>query len=207
MVKIFLARLVIVIAFLLTAGLLAADTVTDIYQPSYKPASELASALQKIYPGDVKLLAEGGKLIIRGEQGVVNQIQELLLQVDQPSRRFHVEISSQPPATDKQTNHSTNTRTLAQQQYTLVENTPMIMRREQQTQKINHGALLWRPVETAPVQQEYLSLNIRSAQNYVSIDFKWQTLVNGRFTLQQQQIEGPINQWLTISSSRKPATK
>lgn len=199
---------IILSLLLLSASLLnAAESVTAIYQPTHKPATELVDAVNKIYGDEAKLLAEGGKLIIRGETATVDQIQEILVQLDQASRRFIVEISNQPKSNGSHSTtystsaHTTGSRGITQQQFTVAENSPFIIMKEQQQQQLNSVRPLWQPIKTIPAQQEYLSLNIRSAQRYVYVDFKWQTLENGVLNLKQQQIDGPIDQWLTISGN------
>ena len=197
-----LSQVLLVVMILLSAPMVAAEQVTDIYQPSHKPAAALLKTLTPLYGQQAKLAAENNQLIIRADQAIVDQIQELLLQLDQPIKRFNVEISNNPGSGNVKT-YSTKSRSMSQQTFTITENTDFITVKETQTQQVNSLRPLWRQIENVPTQQEYLKINIQSGTDHVYVDFTLQTLQNGQLQRISNRISGPTYEWLPVAAGKQ----
>lgn len=180
------------------------DIANELYQPSHKTAAILISAVAPIYGDEAKLSTEGKYIIMRAEQKILNQIQELLLQLDHPPQQFIIEVNNRPAPPNTKT-YSTNSRSLSQKSFTLTENIPLILVKEQQ-QQLNTLRPLWIGRDTIPSQREFLHIKIQSAKDQIYVDFRLQTLVNGRFSEVSNRISGSLYEWLPVSSSRTMAT-
>jgi hypothetical protein len=184
-----------------------AEELIDIYQASYKPAATLLKTLIPLYGQQAKLAAENNQLIIRADQATIDQIQELLLQLDQPAKRFNVEISSNPSSTNSAKIYSTKNRSMSQQTFVITENTDFFTVKETQTQQLNNLRPEWRQIKNRPSQQEYLKINIQSSTDYVYVDFTLQRLENGQLQRVSNRISGPTHEWLPVAAgSQNPSS-
>jgi hypothetical protein len=200
-----LLKPILLLVLYVTSVMAASAPATDLYEPSHKTAEQLVRALTPVYGDEANFSTEGRQIIIRADQSIVDEIQALLLQLDHPSRVFRVEVSNSPSGGRVKT-YSTNSRELSQKVFTLTENQPLIIAREQQTQQVNALRSLWRTVEIMPVQQEILELNLQAADNHVYIDFRLQTLKNGRAAMINNKVSGPLYKWLAVSGNDRAAS-
>ena len=191
------------LVYLLSASL-QASTVTDIYRPNHKLAAELIQTLQPIYQQQARLATEGQQIIIRGEQTVVDQIQELLLQLDHPPRVFRLEISNTVEQANV-TTYATQSRSLNRNSFTITENAPLVLVEERLGQQLNAVGPWWVSVERLPVDKEALTVTLQAAQDTVYVDLALQTLSNGLQRVSSQQISGPLDQWLPVGTATAAA--
>ena len=70
-----------------------AEPVTEIYQANEKNSQQLIDLLNPVYGSDAKFSSSDSGIIIRGERHIVDEIQVLLLQLDQPKKSFLVQIN------------------------------------------------------------------------------------------------------------------
>ncbi len=187
------------------------DIVTDIYQPSHKPSNDLLQILQPLYLEEAKFTDDGQQLIVRGNRVIVNQILELLLQLDHPARLFQLDITSTPPLPNT-TTYSTQKRNLSQKTFTITENTPLVLAKEQRSQQLGSLDSIWGQVsiasiKEAPVKHESLALNLHAATDTVYVAIELQTLSNGQYQITSNRISGPINQWLPVTGEQHHASQ
>ncbi|MEH6558859.1 MAG: hypothetical protein V7708_13740 [Oceanicoccus sp.] len=176
----------------------------NLYEPNHKTPEQLVRAVTPVYGDEAKFSADDQQIIIRADESIVNEIQDLLLQLDHPSRVYQLEISNNP-GNRKAKTYSTESRELSQWLFTLTENQPLIIARQQQTQQVNTLRPLWRTVNTIPVQQEALALNLQASKNHVYIDIQLQTLRNGQVATINSKVTGPMYEWLAVSGNRRDA--
>jgi hypothetical protein len=187
----------------LYGSLLQAETVVELYQPSNKTTAELIQTLTSVYPQEIKLSTDGQQIIIRGEYAQVNQAIELLLQLDHPRRLLQLEISHSIQSPNTKT-YSTHPKGLSGLTYTITENTPFILAKEQRAQQLNAIGPHWYSVEQVASNQETLQVRVQTAKDYVYVDFSLQTLVHGQYQMISHTISGPLHTWLSISEKISP---
>lgn len=193
-------KLFLSILFAVLAMSAAADIRTELYQPSHKPAAELIATVAPVYQNNATLASDGQQIIIRSKPSLVNEIVELLLQLDHPARQFVVEVTSSPEQANSKT-FSTKNRSISQSTFTLNENIPLTMIKERQNQQLDSIGPLWASIKTVPSQKEFLQLKLQSAKDYVYVDIKWQSLINGRLQLVDHRLQGYFDEWLPVSGS------
>jgi hypothetical protein len=177
---------------------------TDLYQPSHKTPDQLVRAVTPVYGDEAKFSTDDQQIIIRADELIVNEILALLLQLDHPPRVYQLEISNNPGSRKVKT-YSTESRELSQSLFILTENQPLIIAQQQQTQQVNTLRPLWRTVNTIPVQQEALTLNLQASKNYVYIDIQLQTLKNGQAAMINSKVTGPLYEWLAVTGNKRNA--
>lgn len=193
-----------------------AANVTDIYQPSHQTPSALLRAINPLYGSEAKFSAEQHQLIIRAEQAIVDEILELLAQLDHPARVFHIEVSDKPATNPRSSqltagteqapktkSYSTKQRSLKHSLFRITEDSPIVLTRETQTERLVSTRPFWGIVETVPVKQESLRLQLRTAGQSVYVDFQLQTLTNGQWKTVDSQVRGNIGEWLAVAAVQK----
>jgi len=94
-------RQLLYVFILLNFNFSFAEPVTEIYQANEKNSQQLIDLLNPVYGSDAKFSSTDSGIIIRGERHIVDEIQVLLLQLDQPKNRFLVQISNSPTSTKR----------------------------------------------------------------------------------------------------------
>jgi hypothetical protein len=192
-------KIIVCLALNLLTLVAWADPVTELYSPSHKTAQVLIAGLQPIYGEDAKISAQQQHIIVRAEQPVVAQILELLMMLDQPPKQFFVELSHQIPRQNDR-HYSTQGRSTQQNTFSISENSPLIIAREQQQQQLSGLGVLWVSIDTARTNSDYLQLTVESAADTVYIDYHWQTIKHGQAFNQKNRISGPQGEWLLITA-------
>lgn len=203
-------RLFIFYILLVLTGFCAGDDYqrqsalqTDIYRPSSVPAGQLLSILRPLYPSGTLFSADNQQLIIRAEQATMDEIQSLLLQLDHPARTFVVQLSNRLTNSDTAIHYSTKSRSSYMQRFLLSENSTLTVVKEKQRQQVTSLSPVWVRVDTVPVDQEYLNLTLLSADDRIYLTIKRQSLKNGELQLVNQQVNGPIGQWLALTHDQQ----
>ncbi|MFA7553221.1 MAG: hypothetical protein WCY88_03145 [Spongiibacteraceae bacterium] len=182
---------------LLASALSQAEAAIDIYQPSHQTAISLIKTITPLYGQRAKLSTDGQQLIIKAEPAVIDQITELLLKLDHPKKLFRVEISSNPNQSGSKT-LSTKPHSSLQQTFTVSENTNLILSKTQTTSQLNSR---WLQIQNMPADQEFLQLNIQSADATVYINFTLQRISNGRRSSISNQINGTLSRWIPVTNA------
>lgn len=175
-----------------------ADMATELYQPSYKTAEVLIAALEPIYEDEARFSTDGQKIIIRASQAVIDQVLELVQQLDHRPKQFKLEVSSTPTQTAGKS-FSTKSRSLSHNTFSLVENVPLTVVKEQQSRQPSAIGPLWIRMENEASEQEYLQLKIHSAGDQIYVDFEWKSSINGRYNLMSNRITGSLHEWLPVT--------
>lgn len=187
----------------LFSQLCLATATVDIYQPSHKPAQTLIDILSPLYPNS-KFSNDNQQIIIRGEAPAISQIQELLLQLDHPPRRFQLEISDQAlPANSK--TYSSGADPLSQQLFLLEENSTLTLGKSTESQQLKGVGLGWLQVESKPLQQEFIRVKVQAAEQQIYLQLELQLLKNDKLQTFSNTISGPANQWLAVNGGEPQA--
>jgi hypothetical protein len=198
----FLAVLMLVI---LTLPALADDfdrqsnLVTDIYQPSSVSPEKLKSILMPLYSGDSIFSSDNRQLIIRAPQPTLNEIQSLLLQLDHPARTFKVQFSHRNEDEPQLRRYSTEPRSNYLQNFSMLENSSLIVVDEHEDQEVSEVSPFWFRVNHIPTKGRYLNLEMQTAGDFVYLSINRRMLEYGKLQEVNQQINGPIGQWLRLS--------
>jgi|TARA_B110000879_G_scaffold171553_1_gene222488 hypothetical protein len=176
-----------------------AEPVTEIYQANEKNSQQLIDLLNPVYGSDAKFSSSDSGIIIRGERHIVDEIQVLLLQLDQPKKSFLVQISDSPTSTKR---YSSQLQEAVLTNFNVTESIPLIIVQQTDKQQGNVSSL-WYKVETLPKQQQALRIELVSSTHQIEMRLLFQTLENGQFRRIENTLSGDFNQWLPIISPQK----
>ena len=176
---------------------------TDIFQPSFLSPAQLKKILSPLYTDNIYFSADHRQLIFRAKQATINEIQSLLLQLDHPPRNFIVHLNNRKKNVKGINTHTTKNRNSYQQSFTIMENSTLTVVREHLGQHLGVLSPAWLRIDTVPIKKEYLVVEIQGANNHVYITVKQHTLKNGVFQLVNQQVNGPIGEWLILRAKKK----
>lgn len=194
---------VLLLTLLLCPFLIHAETVTEVYQPSYITSQELAASVTNLYGDDIAVSAEGSRLVIRGASEQIRELQELLQQLDQPPQQFIIAISAVPhKGSIKQ--YGTQ-RSPILQTFSVTEGHRLTLLKQRQQQRVTSAGWYAVEIEDKAVKQEALSLTIHAATDIVTVDISLQTLNNNQWQQINRQLSGSFNEWLPISASAHAA--
>lgn len=191
--------LIIALLAVLFNPLCLATTKIDIYQPSHKPAQALIDILAPLYPAS-QFSTDNQQIIIRGEPAVIAQVQELLLQLDHPTRQFQLEISDHMPSANSKT-YSSGTKNFSQQVFLLEENSKLTLSNSTESQQLRGVGPRWFQIKSQPAQQEYLQVKVQAAEQRIYLQLNRRWLHNGELHTFSNTISGPVNQWLSVHGS------
>lgn len=184
--------------FLLLVSIFSqAETAVEIYQPSHKSAASLIKTIRPLYEPQAKVSTDGRQLIIKAEQPVIDEITELLLKLDHPTKLFRVEISSHADKIGSKT-ISTKKHSSIQQIFTVSENSTLTLSKAQTTSQVSSP---WVQITTMPVDQEFVELNVQSTDATAYVNFTLQRIRNGRQSLISNQINGAFSEWMAITNA------
>lgn len=196
-----MSRLLPFFIFLLGVANTAAQdiVVTAVYQPDYQLASELRDTLNPLFNPQASLVSDDKRLIIRGDESTVRQIEELLRLMDHPARVFFIEIrSGYDPANHH--NFSTKNRSKIPERFSVTENTELKLTTAQYTQNVDAIGPLWIDVDSVADNTESLQIKLKAAKQHIFINFKLRFMLNGKLQLVEKVVTGPLNHWLALGS-------
>ena len=188
-----LLSLLLITQYLLAEPVFAEPAVA-LYQPSYKNAQELKSAIKELYKDEISISTEDGLLLLRGEEKSINQIQELLLQLDREPQVYYLTISN-----SKQSGQTYSTDNLGQQQQFRVSEGETIYLVQQQTERVLQQAGWITATQEQVSQGQALALTVYSAIQTVNVDYVFQGVQNKQLTRKQNRVEGTFGEWLAIA--------
>lgn len=189
-----MGKKLLVLALVFITQYIFAEQAVTFYQPSYKNAQELKSAIEELYQDDVAVSIDDGLLLFRGKEKSVNQIQELLLQLDRAPQVYYVTISN-----TKQSGQTYSTESGGQQQHFRVSEGETLYLAQQQTEQVLQQAGWITATQEQVTQGKVLTLTVQGAIQTVSVDYLFQGVQNKQLTRKQNRVEGVLGEWLAIA--------
>jgi len=165
--------------------------MVSFYQPSYKNAQELKSAIEELYKDEITISIDDGLLLFRGKEKSINQIQELLLQLDRTPQIYNLTISN-----TKQSGQTYSTQSNGHFRVSEGETLYLV---KQQTEQVLQQAGWITATQEQVTQGETLALTVYGAIQIVSVDYSLQHVQNKQLTEKQNRVEGPFGEWLAIA--------
>lgn len=208
-----IATLFLILASVLLAQQSIAENSTRVYTPLHQTADSLEQHLDELYNKEISFTVSEGRLIIRGEQALIAQVEQTLTQLDTAPRLYSVSIASRLPGTDSEPLNAdkrvaaANTKVYRSRPrnpavtYQLRENTLLRLAHREQSRPQFTALPNWVLVESVADKQEYLELSFTTTAQSVVIDISWLRKDKDDRQSLSGSLTGDIDSWIEITGA------